>query len=621
MAQAILNPAIGAIDSKSLLYDLYTRFYDGMTKNNNTDAPDYMSNPPYEKNEDGSDKVDEDGAKVVDQAKISEGLQQYSTIMTKNTAYMLANAIVSTISPGGGTGSGGGGTGFVARSGDSMQGLLGALYGFEAGYNNKKIFETIVNADEDSVAIITGNLQVSDDVTIKGRANLSNSGIWFGGNQSIWYDQTTLKLVGQDIGLQGAVEIDGTVKLADIAISSDGIFFGKHEYYHSGNSNMDSVDWTMQNAIVHGTLSVIGTSQFTDLVSINGGFQFSLLGQRLMYTDVVVHDDLEGNEQTKEAFIVLNSDLSLINNHGIKFNDNYIVWVRNTDNVVSFSAPGAVMNLGDKGTDEAGNGLPTKYISIQADIKNYNGTHTLVSHDGTGNFPNGFSTGAANSLTASFQTYYANSNDYGVVVNDNMRFGGIDGVNIHGNKDKLTVEVPYSIVANEVPKLGVVGLNIRSVQTSSLVYNPTSDPLFLALQMATDAKHFAFSAPLEASCYAIKSDRYKTRLEEDALFFDDGKFIEGIESGLRLSQNTLFDGNLYSFNPNSSSISFSSGFAGSGWAIMEDVTVGGVHATFDSLTIRKKMRVYELEVQKLSTTNGSLWVSDSCSGDEVRVLD
>ena len=35
------------------------------------------------------------------------------------------------------------------------------------------------------------------------------------------------------------------------------------------------------------------------------------------------------------------------------------------------------------------------------------------------------------------------------------------------------------------------------------------------------------------------------------------------------------------------------------------------------LTVRKKMRVYELEVQKISVTNGSLWVSDSCSGDEV----
>ena len=41
---------------------------------------------------------------------------------------------------------------------------------------------------------------------------------------------------------------------------------------------------------------------------------------------------------------------------------------------------------------------------------------------------------------------------------------------------------------------------------------------------------------------------------------------------------------------------------------------------FDSLTVRKKMRVYELEVQKNSVTNGSLWVSDSCSGDEVIAL-
>lgn len=53
---------------------------------------------------------------------------------------------------------------------------------------------------------------------------------------------------------------------------------------------------------------------------------------------------------------------------------------------------------------------------------------------------------------------------------------------------------------------------------------------------------------------------------------------------------------------------------------MEDETYGGVHATFDTLTIRKKARFYELEVQKLSVTNGSLWVSDSCSGDEVREI-
>ena len=80
--------------------------------------------------------------------------------------------------------------------------------------------------------------------------------------------------------------------------------------------------------------------------------------------------------------------------------------------------------------------------------------------------------------------------------------------------------------------------------------------------------------------------------------------------GIRWSGNAYFDRNL-------SSQRFASGFAGYGWAIMEDEMVGGISATFDSLTVRKKMRVYELEVQKISVTNGSLWVSDSCSGDEV----
>jgi len=47
---------------------------------------------------------------------------------------------------------------------------------------------------------------------------------------------------------------------------------------------------------------------------------------------------------------------------------------------------------------------------------------------------------------------------------------------------------------------------------------------------------------------------------------------------------------------------------------------GNISATFDDLTIRKKMRIYELEVQKQSVTNGSWWVSDACSGDLVEEI-
>lgn len=71
---------------------------------------------------------------------------------------------------------------------------------------------------------------------------------------------------------------------------------------------------------------------------------------------------------------------------------------------------------------------------------------------------------------------------------------------------------------------------------------------------------------------------------------------------------------------NIGSVVFSSGFAGSGWGIIQNLLTGNIEATFDGLTIRKKARFYELEVQKQSVTNGSLWVSDSCSGDLVEEI-
>ena len=60
--------------------------------------------------------------------------------------------------------------------------------------------------------------------------------------------------------------------------------------------------------------------------------------------------------------------------------------------------------------------------------------------------------------------------------------------------------------------------------------------------------------------------------------------------------------------------------AGTGWAILRSRTTGSISATFDELTVRKRMRLYELEVQRSSATNGALWVTDTCSGDSVEKL-
>ena len=54
------------------------------------------------------------------------------------------------------------------------------------------------------------------------------------------------------------------------------------------------------------------------------------------------------------------------------------------------------------------------------------------------------------------------------------------------------------------------------------------------------------------------------------------------------------------------SVSFASGFTGSGWRIDNGIAVSGqTTAEFDNLTIRGLMRVYELLIQKIRTGNGS----------------
>lgn len=625
MAQATLNPAIEGLDNTSMLYDLYTRFYDGMTEANSTDTPEFISDPIYKKNEDGSDMLDGDNAKIVDTEAMTKKMAEYSSILMKNSAYMMANAIVSTLDPDGGTSAGSSGAGFLSRGGDTMQGELGALNGFQAGYNKIKIFETIVDSDDNKLAVVAGNLQVSESATIAGSLHLSDNGLYFANNQAIWYEEgeggletNKLYFEAPSINVAGKVVVDGSLQFDDLTISNKGISLGDYEFYHSGNSNLETVNWTMFNGTVAGNFKVSGESALTGVLKSDGGFVFSSSGHSLLYSEFDKDSEIDAS---KLPHIVLNSDLSIVNNHGIKLDDNYIVWVRSTDNIVSFSAPGCVMNLGDGGEDSNGDRIVTKHIAIQTDIKDYSGTNTLISKEGTGSFPNGFSASPANALGTAFQTYCTKEDDYGVVSKKYLRFGGVDGPAISSENGELNTMVPFSYISNDIKYNTVASFSLQAQTSESKIYNPTNKQDKASIAFATSASHFSLNAPIEAPGFAIKSSKYKTRLEEDALFFDDGIFIEGITGGMRLSKNSMFDGNLYSFDATQSSVSFSSGFAGSGWAIMEDTTNGGIHATFDNLTIRKKMRIYEFEAQRISVTNGSFWVSDSCSGDEVRELD
>lgn len=363
----------------------------------------------------------------------------------------------------------------------------------------------------------------------------------------------------------------------------------------------------MNNAYVHGDLDVKGNIDIAGALTALQGFSLGALGKKMLYSEVETALDDEGNS-TDIAYTVLESDLHIINGHGIKFGQNYIINVRN-GNVVSFSAPGMIMNLGD-----SDNGKGTEKISLQSDIWDYSSNFRIISKEGAGYFPNGLKADVAVNGSTALETYRIDNTNLGVLFPHQIRFGATDGPAIYRDSATggLNIQMPY--VNTTVTGSPTEQLQFKTyfAQTTSPFRNQ-SLPWSATIHFITDGEFFAFDKPVEAEYFAIKSEQYHTRLIEDALFFDDGKFIEGVVDGLRYAGNGYFDGNI-------SSPSFASGFAGYGWAVKDEMTNGGFHATFDSLTIRKKMRVYELEVQKNSVTNGSLWVSDSCSGDEVIAL-
>ncbi len=67
---------------------------------------------------------------------------------------------------------------------------------------------------------------------------------------------------------------------------------------------------------------------------------------------------------------------------------------------------------------------------------------------------------------------------------------------------------------------------------------------------------------------------------------------------------------------------FTSGFAGAGWQVDYGVTEAAkASATFDNLTIRGQMRVYELLIQQIRATNGSVLVSSSSKALTVTASD
>lgn len=582
MAEAHLNFDESALDKESNLYKLYTQLYNGMKEASQVTPPDFASNPP----------TTPDGQ--IDSIAIENGLAEYSTILMKNSAYLFASTISGTYPDDPGSGEGGEGEEYLLKTGDDMLGPLTALKGFQAGVDGHNCFTVSYSEAEGAAAYLPGKAFVGKDLTVDKDVYVGGT-IHFNNEPTIYYSQDALHIDSSSIYMHGELNCDGEFHVGDIAITSEGIYNNDHVYYHAGNSNISTVDWQSRDMMVHNDLSVTRSVSIGESLTVGNGFDFRVDNTKILYSVV----------QDNSVSIEMRANLNLGPENALQLDGHDVLFLRKgVEGVVSLSAPGMVLNLGD-----SSQGTSTQHIALQADIKHYSNTYSLISKDGDGCFLNSLRAGHSNSVV--LDTYYNSSDDYGVRFYNRINMGDDDGTKIY--YDALSYRLVFDNMhwrdGGETQIKERVQLFLSSRKTTSL-FKDISQEYSSTFEIGSSAEFIAFSKPVEVSMLSIISEQYKTSLQENTLFFNDGCFLEGMTDGIRHSGNAYFDGNL-------GSKTFASGYAGYGWAIQYNQLYGGYAVTVDEITVRRKMRIYELEVQKQSYINGSFWISSSCSGDYV----
>lgn len=136
--------------------------------------------------------------------------------------------------------------------------------------------------------------------------------------------------------------------------------------------------------------------------------------------------------------------------------------------------------------------------------------------------------------------------------------------------------------------------------TGQLKINTVGPPLIVASSKLVNNLNAEFIGGYAADDLAKKRvDEYIT-----GNWTFKGKGVS--ENNWTFNQNVRMYGDLVT-SGSLTSPEFASGFGGYGWRLDADTNT----LTVDYLVVRKAMRVYEMVINKISATNGSLWVSNS----------
>ncbi|MBF0648626.1 hypothetical protein IR083_07325 [Dysgonomonas sp. GY75] len=555
-----LNPGIGGLEPGSLTYTVYRHLYTGFF--NAQDKKD--AGHPW---------------------GITEG--DDTSIRLHNLAYNFAEAIAYGMTGDGGESSGGILLDYLKRSGGVMTGSLTANYGFEAGIANTKvleIFEEDITGDDNVIVPPSYGVKIYGDLNTGGALLLNNEKLIAYDNTSktAYITSSSIDFSDSRLFSKGSI-LFGSKKESGVYISPQHLQVNGNNVYHEGNANRATVDWLMYNASVGGGLFVENITQLNGLLHACNGVELGIGNEIIL-------------DIRSDGCVNINNHLSFASGYGIKI-EGIPVLVRVSKDDIQLGAIGGDLILGNDLTNK---------IKLYAGISDIDGQYLLLSKYGAAYFPYSLSV-RHNYGDLLLSSYRVDSSDEGIIIHKKLRFEDSKGSYLSGKPDGLAFcssVIRYKDTESYVFKHETS----FSYRASESYYRPL-DRLSNSLFIDTDADFITYRKPLEAEGHIGINNSF-TRLTAKGLFFSNEKYLLSATDGIK------HYGNAYFLNSLSSEF-FSSGFAGSGWAIIHNKTTGNVAATFDELTIRKKMRVYELEVQKISATNGSLWVSDNCSGDRV----
>lgn len=557
-----LHPDIGQLDRSSLCYSIYSQLYHNFFNAQERKSPEN----PY-----GIEEGDE------------------TSVRLKNTAYGFASAIAGAVTDEGGSGEGGLLLDYLKKSGGDMTGMLRAAYGFEAGVGNTRILKTYSIENPDSEGVVS---VVEHGIRIAGNLRLGGDSLYLGERQVLKYDEeratATLDASHLDMAA-GTVSCSGEWLFGDresgVFISSTLLQVAGQNVYHRGNANLATVDWTMHDGSVQGDLTVAGE------VSLNGRLS-ALHGVRL-------------GDGGKALLTISGEDAALGGN--LAFGEGFGIRIGGKDVLVR--ANKNQIRLGSIGGDLLLGSDDTPRIRLFSGLSDIDGDCLLVSPYGHACFP-GSLTVRHDYGADLLSTYRTDAADEGIILHKRLRMGGADGFLITGDQKTLSLTSDVEYVEEGVRTLAPHATAIgHSPSTSRYTPQNRKSESFV---LTTDADFVTVGVPLEAAGH-VGIDGSATRLADSVLYFTGELRLQAVAGGIKHYGDSLFMGSL-------SSEFFSSGFAGSGWAIRQNRTIGNVTATFDEVVARRKLRAYEFEVRKISAANGSLWVSDSCSGDTVEKL-